>query len=103
MSNEIQRNEFQYGPAVDPIIYGPVAEKFIQADWIALAMALIYLPILGRLAAQHFFGKDGTVFGIGLTGMRERVLALKGRFEISRSPGHGMRLTAVMPLTLELA
>jgi hypothetical protein len=32
-------------------------------------MVLIYLPFLGRLAAQHFFGKDGTLFGIGLTGI----------------------------------
>ena len=37
--------------------------------WIALAMVLIYLPILGRLAAQLFFGKDGSAIGIGLTGI----------------------------------
>jgi hypothetical protein len=37
--------------------------------WIALAMVLIYLPILGRLAAQHFFGKEGSALGIGLTGI----------------------------------
>ena len=29
----------------------------------------IKTPNLGRLAAQHFFGKDGTLFGIGLTGI----------------------------------
>ena len=51
------------------------AEKVLGQDygspgfWVALAMALIYLPFLGRLAAAHFFGKDGTVFGIGLTGI----------------------------------
>ncbi len=37
--------------------------------WIALAMVLIYLPILGRLAAKHFFAKEGSVVGIGLTGI----------------------------------
>lgn len=37
--------------------------------WLALAMVVIYLPILGRLAAKHFFGKDGTAIGIGLTGI----------------------------------
>lgn len=37
--------------------------------WIALAMVLIYLPILGRLAAKHFFAKDGSAVGIGLTGI----------------------------------
>ena len=51
------------------------AEKILGQDygsmgfWVALAMVLIYLPFLGRLAAQHFFGKDGTLFGIGLTGI----------------------------------
>ncbi len=37
--------------------------------WVALAMVLITLPFLGRLAARHFFGKDGTLVGIGLTGI----------------------------------
>ena len=51
------------------------AEKILGQDygsmgfWVALAMVLIYLPLLGRLAAQHFFGKDGTAVGIGLTGL----------------------------------
>ena len=51
------------------------AEKILVQDyasmgfWVALAMVLIYLPFLGRLAAQHFFGKDGTLVGIGLTGI----------------------------------
>ena len=37
--------------------------------WVALAMVVVYIPLLGRLAATHFFGKDGTIFGIGLTGL----------------------------------
>ncbi len=37
--------------------------------WVALAMVLITLPFLGRLTARHFFGKDGTLVGIGLTGI----------------------------------
>jgi hypothetical protein len=51
------------------------AQKILGQDygstgfWIALAMVLIYLPILGRLAAKHFFGKDGSAIGIGLTGI----------------------------------
>jgi len=51
------------------------AEKILGQDygspgfWVALIMALVYLPVLGRLAAAHFFGKDGTTFGIGLTGI----------------------------------
>ncbi|MEY3549151.1 MAG: hypothetical protein RLZZ552_1519 [Verrucomicrobiota bacterium] len=51
------------------------AEKILGQDftsmgfWVALAMVLITLPFLGRLAARHFFGKDGTLVGIGLTGI----------------------------------
>jgi hypothetical protein len=51
------------------------AEKVLGQDyasmgfWVALAMVVVYIPLLGRLAAAHFFGKDGTTFGIGLTGL----------------------------------
>ncbi len=51
------------------------AEKVLGQDygtmgfWVALAMVVVYIPLLGRLAAAHFFGKDGTIFGIGLTGL----------------------------------
>ena len=37
--------------------------------WVALAMVVVYVPLLGRLAAAHFFAKDGTAIGIGLTGL----------------------------------
>ena len=51
------------------------AEKVLGQDygsmgfWVALAMVVVYVPLLGRLAATHFFDKDGTIFGIGLTGL----------------------------------
>ena len=51
------------------------AEKVLGQDygsmgfWVALAMVVVYLPLLGRLAAQHFFGKDGSLIGIGLAGI----------------------------------
>ena len=51
------------------------AEKVLGQDygsmgfWVALAMVVVYVPLLGRLAAAHCFGKDGTIFGIGLTGL----------------------------------
>ncbi len=51
------------------------AEKVLGQDygsmgfWVALAMVVVYVPLLGRLAAAHFFGKDATIFGIGLTGL----------------------------------
>jgi len=37
--------------------------------WIALAMVVIYVPVLGRLAAKHFFGKDGSLLAIGAVGL----------------------------------
>jgi two-component system sensor histidine kinase UhpB len=37
----------------------------------------------------------------GIVGMRERVLALKGRLDIDNNPGHGLRLCAVLPLVRE--
>ncbi len=37
--------------------------------WLALTMVLIYVPVLGRQAAKHFFGKDGSLVGIGLVGL----------------------------------
>jgi hypothetical protein len=36
--------------------------------------------------------------GFGLLGMRERVLAAGGRFEVSNQPGHGYRVYALFPL-----
>jgi two-component system sensor histidine kinase UhpB len=36
--------------------------------------------------------------GLGLVGLRERVEALGGRFEVSSAPGRGMRVAAVIPL-----
>ena len=36
--------------------------------------------------------------GLGLVGLRERVEALGGRFEVSSAPGRGLRVEAVIPL-----
>jgi len=46
--------------------------------------------------------EDGISLGqAGLAGMRERVLALKGRLDIDNVPGRGVRLCAVLPLVRE--
>ena len=40
------------------------AEKVLGQDygtmgfWVALAMVVVYIPLLGRLAAAHFFGRQ---------------------------------------------
>lgn len=47
--------------------------------------------------------EDGMSLGqAGLAGMRERVLALKGRLDIENIPGRGVRLCAVLPLAREV-
>ena len=38
--------------------------------------------------------------GLGLIGMRERVMALQGELEITSSPGHGFELFAQIPVSL---
>jgi signal transduction histidine kinase len=35
--------------------------------------------------------------GLGLIGLRERVEALSGRFELVSAPGNGVRIKAVIP------
>lgn len=37
--------------------------------WIALAMAVVYVPLLGRLAARHFFGTESSLVGLGAAGI----------------------------------
>ncbi len=37
--------------------------------WIAVAMALVYVPVLGRLAARHFFGTEASLPALGAAGI----------------------------------
>jgi hypothetical protein len=37
--------------------------------WIAVAMAAVYVPLLGRLAARHFFGTESSLVGLGAAGI----------------------------------
>lgn len=49
--------------------------------------------------ADDGLGLEGAPHGgLGLLGMRERVLAAGGRFEIQSHPGRGFRISAVFPL-----
>jgi signal transduction histidine kinase len=45
--------------------------------------------------------REATRFG--LIGMRERVQALNGEFQIDSSPGKGASVTAVIPVKLKVA
>jgi hypothetical protein len=56
----------QYAKAILGQDYGNGTEI---GFWIALAMVVIYVPVLGRLAAKHFFGKDGSLLAIGAVGL----------------------------------
>jgi len=44
---------------------------------------------------------DASLGHAGIAGMRERVLALKGKLDIANIQGHGVRLYAVIPLARE--
>ncbi|MFN7340835.1 MAG: hypothetical protein ACK5VI_07135 [Opitutia bacterium] len=37
--------------------------------WVSLAMVAVLVPYLGRLAAKHFFGKEGSLLAIGAVGL----------------------------------
>lgn len=37
--------------------------------WISVAMVAVLVPYLGRLAARHFFGKEGGLVAIGSVGL----------------------------------
>jgi signal transduction histidine kinase len=39
--------------------------------------------------------------GLGLQGLRDRVEALGGTFELDSTPGHGTRIAAAMPATAQ--
>ncbi len=56
----------QYAESILGQSYGNGSEA---GFWIALAMVVIYVPVLGRLAAKHFFGKDGSLVAIGAVGL----------------------------------
>jgi signal transduction histidine kinase len=44
-------------------------------------------------------GVDCPNFGVGLTGMRERLTQLKGSLEIASTPGIGTTVRALLPIT----
>lgn len=56
----------QYAEAILGQSYGNGAEI---GFWLAVGMILIYVPVLGRLAAKHFFAKEGSLWGIGAVGL----------------------------------
>jgi hypothetical protein len=43
--------------------------------WVALAMVVVLVPYLGRLAARHFFGKETGLVAIGAVGLLSVALA----------------------------
>jgi PAS domain S-box-containing protein len=46
---------------------------------------------------QGFDAAAGPGMGMGMLGMRERVIALHGRFQFYSRPGHGVRIEAYIP------
>ena len=46
-------------------------------------------------------GRDASLGQVGIAGMRERILALKGHFSVEDIEGHGLRVRAELPLLQE--
>lgn len=46
--------------------------------WVALLLLAVLLPYLGRLAAKHFFGKDGSLLSIGAVAIASVALTFAG-------------------------
>lgn len=47
------------------MILGNTVDVSSISFWAAVAMLVVLLPYLGRLAAKHFFAKEGSIIGIG--------------------------------------
>ncbi len=59
-------------------LLGHAADLGSAEFWVALALLVVLLPYLGRLAAKHFFGKDGTMVGIGAVALASVALTFAG-------------------------
>lgn len=84
--------------------------KHAQAQHARISISLEPVPPAGGVAGLFIeVHDDGVGFdteqasaGIGLSGMRERVAVINGRFDLSSSPGAGCQLHIFLPLNLEI-
>jgi two-component system, NarL family, sensor histidine kinase UhpB len=78
--------------------------KHADAGKVSIALCRDSNPAGGGDALRLHFEDDGRGFdttvrqqGLGLAGLRERVEALAGHFELESAPGHGVRIEAIIP------
>ena len=54
--------------------FDPASPNF----WVAVSLLAVLLPYLGRLAAKHFFGKDGSLPAVGSVALISVALTFAG-------------------------
>lgn len=82
--------------------------KHADAALVTIALAPDMESAIGRKVLCFSFEDNGRGFdpaqrtqGLGLVGLRERVEALGGSFELASAPGRGVRIRALLPVTVE--
>jgi signal transduction histidine kinase len=92
-------------PDVATAVYRIVQEaltnitKYAEADEAIVSVQSTANAIELKIADNgRGFNPTHNSTGFGLQGMRERVLSLQGKFEVSSSPGQGCQIRAVIPL-----
>lgn len=109
-SLEMQGELDELGEQVNITLYRLVQEcltnvvKHAEAGRVAVRLNRVANPATGEDMLHFSFEDDGRGFdparrkqGLGLAGLRERVEALAGHFEIFSAPGQGVKIKAIIP------
>jgi PAS domain S-box-containing protein len=96
------------GETVDIALFRVAQEALTNAAKHARAKKLSLRLVRREAEVRLLIEDDGQGFdaaaagpgmGMGMLGMRERIIALQGRFEFHSRPGHGVRIEAHVPIT----
>jgi signal transduction histidine kinase len=103
---EVPSTRMDYG--AEAAAYYVVAEAVTNAQKHARASSIRVRARVAHRMLQIEIVDDGLggaaeTGGFGLQGLRDRVEALDGKFEVDSSPGHGTRIAAAIPVTIVAA
>ena len=105
--------EERLSPAIETALYRIVQEaltnvaRHAEATKVSLLLrrqksVFVYIEDNGRgFDMEEIAKREGVEGGIGLVGMRERVILLGGKINIESAPRHGAQLTIEIPLEQE--
>jgi signal transduction histidine kinase len=96
----------RFDPAAEATAYYVFAEATTNAQRHARASSIHVRAVLEDSMLYIEITDDGVggaaeSAGLGLQGLRDRVEALGGTFELDSTPGHGTRIAAAMPATAQ--